>query len=333
MDYAVYLGGGSTVIYKKGEGIVLNEASKIAFTRAGKDGADIRVAAAGDAAVRMTDRAGGNFFVESVVSGGRITDVAVCKTFLKEIFDKIDKRHGRASALFCIPCSLSPDELDCYRQSAYGAGFSQVEFVPAVIASAVGIGFDADRASAGLSVFIDEGGTDVAAISCGSIIAGGSVAFGGATATEAVKEYLEKKHKIVLSYSAAEAARLECQTLLANDEVSFKIKGHDGESGEVREVWFNGTECYKILTSIYGRIAKAVNLVIEQCTAEIINDIKDNGVYVGGDASLPTGLREYLTAGAGVNIVMCTDGINSAVAGMRVLLNDDALIKKIVKVN
>ena len=328
----MYLGSGRTVVYKKNEGIVLNEATCIAYQRVGKKNDKLYVVAVGDTAKRMQDRTDEQVIVASPVVACRIVDVELCKEYFKEVIKKIGGVWNK-TALFCIQCSLSAVELDSYKSVAYSGGFTGVEFIPSVVASAIGNGFDIRGATACMSVHIGEGGTDIAAISFGGILAGGSIADGGATATEAVLAFVEKKHKISISERVAKIAKDECQTLLLNNEVSYKMKGFDMETGSVHEVWFNGTDCYKVLLPVYGRIVKAVEQVVSECSPEVINDIKVGAMFVGGDGSSPTGLKEFFTTNLDMNVVLDARSTNAAVMGAGMLLNDKELLRKIIRAN
>ena len=333
MDFAVYLGSGRTVVYKKNEGIVLSEATCIAYERVGKKKKEeLRVIAVGDTAKRMQDRTDEQIIVASPVVGCRIVDVELCKMYFQEIIKKIGGVWNK-TALFCIQCSLTSVELDGYKSVAYSAGFTGVEFVPSVVASAIGNGFDIKGATACLSVNIGEGGSDIAAIAFGGIIAGGSITDGGASATEAVRAFIESKHKIGISERIAKIAKDECQTLLLNNEVSYKLKGIDIETGATHEVWFNGVDCYKVILPVYGRIVKAVLQVIAECSPEVAGDIKAGAVFVGGEGSSPSGLREFLTTNLDINVVLDTRSANAVIMGAGMLLNDKELLRKVIRAN
>lgn len=342
MDFAIQLGSASTVIYKKNDGIVLNEATKIAYSRIliGKDRGEknnkykTRVLAFGDAAKRMQDRADKSILVESPVVMGRITNVSLAKKYFAEIFKKVTGSLALSrSCLFCIPCSLSAEELNDLKSVAYSAGIDSVEFIPSVIAGAFAMGADIAGSTASLYVNIGEGGTDIAVITYAGVLAGGSIEDGGAVATKAVHEYIENKFKITISERVAEQAKIECATLLLNNEISFKVKGVDAETGTPKEIWFTGIDCYKVMLPIYSRIAKAILQICNECSPDVINDLKTGGIYIGGGASSPTGLREFMTMNLDMNVVLNADSVNAVIIGAGRLLNDKVLLKKIIRAN
>lgn len=343
MDFAVQLGSASTVIYKKNDGIILNQATKIAYTRtlvSKKDRGEkynkykIRVLAVGDAAKRMQDRSATSVLIESPVVMGRIADVSLAKRYFAEILKKVTGTLALSrNCLFCIPCSLSPEELNNLKSVAYSAGVDSVEFIPNAIAGAFAMGADIAASAASMYVNIAEGGTDIAVITYAGILAGGSIDDGGSVATKAVHEYIENKFKISISERVAEQAKVECATLLLNNEVSFKVKGVDIETGSPKEVWFTGIDCYKVMLPIYSRIAKAILQIFNECSPDVINDLRAGAVYIGGGASSPTGLREFMTMNLDMNVVLNADSVNAVIIGAGRLLNDKMLLKKIIKTN
>ena len=336
------LGSGRTVIYKRNDGIVLNEASKIAFTREfiGKEKPGKarkfknNILAVGEAARKMQDRSGPEVFFESPVVGGKIADLPLAKKFFTDILKKISGNLALSrSCLFCVPCSLNAAEINDYKSVAYGAGADDLEFIPNVIAGAIALGADVSGATAVMYVNIGESGTDIAVITFAGILAGGTIDDGGAAATKAVHEYIQSKYKITISEKTAEQAKVECATLLLNNEISYKVKGVDSETGLLKEIWFTGMDCYKVLLPIYSRIAKAILQVCNECSPDVCNDLKTGAVYIGGGASGPTGLREFMTMNLDMNVVLNADSVNAVIIGAGRLLNDKQLLKKIIKAN
>ena len=360
------LGSASTVIYKRNDGIVLNEATKIAFTRTlpkqkeakqtrkpksevkklkseikkekkkanAKNKAKIRVIAVGEKAKKMQDRSGHDVLIESPVAMGKVVDVPLAKKYFTQIFKKVtgSLALGR-TCLFCVPCSLTADEICDFKSVAYVAGVDSVEFIPNVIAGAYAMGADITGSAAVMYVNIGEGGTDIAVITYAGILAGGSIDDGGAVATKAVHEYIESKFKISISERMAEQAKIECATLLLNNEISFKVRGVDTENGTPKEIWFTGVDCYRVLLPIYSRIAKAILQVLNECSPDVVGDLKNGAIYIGGGASSPTGLREFMTMNLDMNVVLNADSVNAVIIGAGRLLSDKELLKKIVKAN
>jgi rod shape-determining protein MreB len=271
MDFAAVLYDDSTIICKKGQGIVFNDAAGFS------------------AAFKM-----------------------VSTPLLR-------------SCLFCIPCSLSEDELaNSYKKIANAANVTDTEFIPSVLATAIGLGYNPEGGGACLSVDMSEHGTDIAIINGCEVISGGTIDDGLNSAVYDIKQYLEQKHGTDIDLAVAKLAFIETATLLLNDEVSFKID----EVG-----YFTGIDCYRVIYPHYTRIAKAILKALEECPEDVRINIKKEDVYIGGVGTQVTGLREFLANTLDVPVVIARDSINAAINGAGRLLTNDKLIKKIVACN
>lgn len=329
MDYAVLLGTSSAVIYKREDGIVLNEANCITTMR---DGRKIKIIGVGNAAKYQQEKYEHRAMTEPPINGGRIANLDKAKMFFDELYKKVRTPLGRR-AVFCVPCSLTAEERGAFKCVGDEAGLTQVDFLPAPVSSAFELGGDLESSAALLSVVISQSGTDIAVISNGSIIQGGSIEESGAYATAAVKDYIENAFKISITDDMAERAKTETATLLLNDETSFKVQGLTFDDGSPCVAEFTGEDCYKVLHPIYGRIVRAVLQVVSGCPAEIQSELKKGTVYVGGGASSVMGLREFLSVHLDMNVVLNANSVNAPIMGLGKLLSHEKLLKKLIKSN
>jgi len=169
MDFAVYMGDEKTVIYKRGQGIVLNEPTLAAVKEGGK------VVGLGKAAERYIGQDG--IIIETPIINGCIDDAALAGAFFSNLWQRVSGQNIaiRRRCVFCIPSSISSDQLNEYKTAVYSAGVADAEFIPAVIASAVGLGYDVYSQDTVISVVIENQIADIAAIKLGEIIAGGTI--------------------------------------------------------------------------------------------------------------------------------------------------------------
>jgi len=305
MDYAVYLGDRNIAIYKKGQGIVLNKSSVI------------------------ND--------EYPIVGGRISNIEFASKLIKDSFKSLGVGltvYSKTKVLFCVPCSLEGTEIADYKRAVYCSGVPNAEFVPAVVAGALGNGYKLNDGVC-LSIHIGEGGTDIAVIANGGIVVGGSISEGGLETTTELAKYMEEKHKICVNERAIEIARNEVQTLLLNNEISYKVTGVDPESGVSKQFWLTGIESYDVVMPIYSKIVKASKQILAELPREIIEKIENDGlsVYVGGECSNVTGLREFLMANLDMNIAVDVHSINSSINGAGALLDNQTFLKQILSLN
>ena len=141
-DLSIDLGTANTLIYVKGQGIVLDEPSVVAIrqdrNRAGKS-----VAAVGHAAKQMLGRTPGNISAIRPMKDGVIADFYVTEKmlqhFIKQVHDNsVLKPSPRV--LVCVPCGSTQVERRAIKESALGAGAREVYLIDEPMAAAIGAG-------------------------------------------------------------------------------------------------------------------------------------------------------------------------------------------------
>jgi rod shape-determining protein MreB len=163
VNFAVYLGEEKTLIYKRGQGIVLNEPSVIA--RVGG-----RTVAYGRAALKYLNVDGVTF--NSPIYRSCIQSTAEAAAFIAEMCKKV---HGIVECLFCIPSCLTTAELNDYKTAIYSSGINDAAFVPVTVASAFGFGYEITNKQPVLSVVTEGEFADITVIRGGEIIDGGAL--------------------------------------------------------------------------------------------------------------------------------------------------------------
>ncbi|MDR0461863.1 MAG: rod shape-determining protein [Christensenellaceae bacterium] len=163
MDFAVFIGEEKTLIYKKGQGIVLNEPSIIAVT-------DGKVTAVGKTALQFLDRPDTVF--KQVIRQGALINVEHSSVFVAAMLKKVGTM---CDCLVCIPSSLDQNALNDYKTAVYTAGVADATFIPSVIASAYHAGFKLGAKTEFLSVITDGESADMAVLCGPEIIDGGTL--------------------------------------------------------------------------------------------------------------------------------------------------------------
>jgi len=325
MDLAITLGTSNTVIMRRGHGIVLNQATTIAYTRDRKG--KTRIVAVGDDAKRMIGKAAPEVILCNPVSNGRIVDLDAARLLMREFSKTIGTRR---SALFTRISSLTQSELDMFKATAYGA-YYHVEFVPATVAAAINAGYSPVDATSCLTVLITDDAVDINVLSFGAIVHGGTINQGVAMMTDTLSASIKKKHNIIISRKNAEDAMTECATLLLNDKTEFIIEGIEPETNIAREIILTGDDCREVLTPIYEKIVKGIKSVLAECSPDILSDIRHGNFLIGGSGAQLRGLPEFIIRELDINPEIIP--VNAATLGAGKLLHNPALLKKIITAN
>jgi len=331
MDFAIQIQSDRTIVYQRDRGIVLNEATCIAFTRGDKG--KINVFAIGNEAQKLEEGEVTNVRVMRPLIHGRVTEVAIAQAFFREIYKKIEGVR-RPKALFIIPSSLTTEELLQYKEMIYAAPLHQAYFIPAVIPMAIELGYDLDSSRAALAVNISEDSCDIVIINRLGIINGGTIEEGGAYMNRLVKEYIAQKYDLEVGTRVAREARLATQTLtIGGDHVSFRMNGVHKSTAQLREEIFTCDDARSVLLPVYARLVKVIKKILVATNPDIVKDVVDGGVFVGGDSSCLNGLQEMLGKEIEIKINMSERGNLAALTGAAKMLDDLQLIKMIVAAN
>ena len=124
-DLSIDLGTANTLIFARGQGIVLNEPSVVAIRQERGAGGSKSIAAVGNDAKLMLGRTPGHINAIRPLKDGVIADFRVTEKMLQYFIQKAhENRFMRPSprVLVCVPCGSTPVERRAIRESAQGAG-------------------------------------------------------------------------------------------------------------------------------------------------------------------------------------------------------------------
>ncbi len=127
-DMAIDLGTANTLVYVKGQGIVLNEPSVVAII---EEKGKKSVLAVGDEAKTMLGRTPGNITAIRPLRDGVIADFIVTEEMIKYFIKKVHKRKAFANprVLVCVPTGSTPVERKAIQDSALAAGAIRVQLI------------------------------------------------------------------------------------------------------------------------------------------------------------------------------------------------------------
>src|SRR5207248_8726010 len=177
-DIAIDLGRANTLVYVKGEGIVLNEPSVVAITTVnGRN----QVLAVGDEAKLMLGRTPGNIQAIRPLRDGVIADFEAAEEMIRHFIRKAQIRRGlfNPQIIICVPSGSTAVERRAIREAAESAGARRVFLIEEPMAAAIGAGLPVTEPTASMIVDIGGGTTEVAVLSLGGIVYARSVRVGG----------------------------------------------------------------------------------------------------------------------------------------------------------
>ena len=124
-DIAIDLGTANTIIWIKGEGIVLNEPSVVA-----RNIVDDKIIAVGEEAKQMLGRTNPKIETIRPLKDGVIADYKMTDAMIQGFMRKISRsRISRPRIVICIPSGVTDVEQRSVRESAEHANASEVHLI------------------------------------------------------------------------------------------------------------------------------------------------------------------------------------------------------------
>ena len=171
-DLAIDLGTANTLIYVRDCGIVLDEPSVVSIRHEGGPQGKKTIQAVGHEAKAMLGKVPGNIEAIRPMKDGVIADFTVTEQMLKQFIKMVHPRSVLKPSpriIICVPCGSTQVERRAIRESALGAGASEVYLIEEPMAAAIGSGLPVSDASGSMVVDIGGGTTEVGVISLGGI--------------------------------------------------------------------------------------------------------------------------------------------------------------------
>ena len=166
-DIAIDLGTANTLVYVRGQGVVLNEPSIVAV-----DTRDGRPVAVGYEAKRMLGRTPGHIKSVRPLKDGVIADFEICEKMLRYFIQQIHtSKWSKPRMVICVPAGITGVEQRAVQDAAEYAGARKpVHIIEEPMAAAIGSGIAVHEPAGNMIVDIGGGTTEVAVISLGGIV-------------------------------------------------------------------------------------------------------------------------------------------------------------------
>jgi len=311
-DMAVDLGTANTVVYVRGEGIVLFEPSVVAIDDTTGD-----VHAVGAEAKRMIGRTPASIRAIRPLRDGVIADFEVTESMLRHF---IRQTHGNRfpypRVIICVPSGITDVEERAVEEATLAAGARQACLIDEPMAAAIGADLPIDEATGNLVVDIGGGTTEVAVISLGSIVVSRSIRVGGYEMDDAIVAFARREYNVLIGPESAEEIKLEIGS--ARDvglDGTAELRGRDMATGLVKRVDVTAAEVRRALERPVLQIVDAVRDTLERTPPELAADITSRGVVLAGGGSLLRGLDELLRQETGLPVHQVDDPLTCVAIG------------------
>ena len=317
-DLAIDLGTANTLIYMRDRGIVLDEPSVVAIRQDGTSGKKT-ILAVGHEAKAMLGRVPGNIQAIRPMKEGVIADFTITEQMLKQFIKMVHETKFLKPSpriIICVPCGSTQVERRAIRESALGAGASQVFLIEEPMAAAIGAGLPVTEASGSMVIDIGGGTTEVGVMSLGGMVYKWSVRVGGDKFDDAITNYIRRNYGMLIGEQTAELIKKTIGSAFPGSEVrEMEVKGRNLSEGIPRSFTVTSNEILEALSDPLNQIVIAVKSALEQTPPELASDIAERGMMLTGGGALLRDLDRLLLEETGLPVHVADDPLTCVARG------------------
>ncbi len=311
-DLAIDLGTANTLVYAKGEGIVLNEPSVIALNNISHE-----VLAMGRDAWQMVGRTPG--YIEAVrpLRQGAITDYDITQRMIRLLLQRVGvSRLNRPKVLICVPSAITEVEKRAVTEAARRAGAAQAQLIDQPMAAAIGAGLPVHEPIGSMVVDIGGGTSETALISLGGTVALEAIRVGGFDFDAAIQTFIRREHGIAVGERTAEEIKIAVGSAAPTvDEFRVEVRGREIMSGLPKTIILTPGEVRHAIEDLVNSICKSVVACLGLAPAELAQDVIRQGIHLVGGGGLLRGLDQRLSRATGVPVYVVDAPLECVVLG------------------
>lgn len=326
-DMGIDLGTASTLVYVKGQGIVLCEPSVVAIEKGTN-----HVLAVGEEAKRMLGRTPGSIVAIRPMKDGVIADFEITEAMLRYFINKVHNRRVlvRPRMVIAIPSGITEVEKRAVKDSAERAGAREVYLVEEPIAAAIGVGLPIQEPAGNMIIDVGGGTTEMAVVSLSDVVYSKSIRIGGDEMDDAIIQHLRKTYNLLIGERTAEEIKIKIGSAYPlEEEMTMEVRGRDLVAGLPKTVTISSEEVREALTEPIAAIVEAVRITLERTPPELSADLIERGMILAGGGSLLRGLDKLLSEQTGLPVHIAEDPITAVALGTGMVLSEIKYLKKV----
>jgi len=331
-DMAIDLGTANTLVYVKGQGIVLNEPSVVALINQNGQRVPYEF---GNEAKLMLGRTPADITASRPLKDGVIADFKGAEEMIKHFIRTVHKRSSFTGPMIiiCVPSGSTPVERRAIQDAAESAGAREVWLIEEPMAAAIGAGLPVTEPTGSMIVDIGGGTTEVAVLSLGGIVYAQSARVGGDMMDQAIVSYIRRYHNLLIGEATAEEIKKNIGAACipeSGDGPEMSIKGRDLINGVPKEIVLNRRQVAESLQEPVVQVVDAVKEALELTPPELSSDIVDRGVVMTGGGSLLTDFDKVMRRATGLPVLVAADSLNCVAMGTGKVLEEPEKFKHVL---
>ena len=324
-DIAIDLGTANTLVFVRGEGIVVSEPSVVAV-----DTLTGAVLAVGEEAQRMIGRTPATITAVRPLRHGVIADFEVTEAMLRHFMARVhSSRHARPRVMMCAPSGITDVEQRALTEACLAAGARSVHLIEEPLAAAIGAGLAIEEPRANVVVDVGGGTSEVAVMSLGGIVVSRSLRVGGYDLDDAAAAWLRSRHGLAIGETTAERVKLDVGSVAPDrSDAQCEVNGRDPVSGLPRQVFMSSDAMRQALEDRVAEIIVAVKAALEETPPELASDVSQRGIVLAGGGALLRGFAERVEHETNVRSRLADSPLTCVAQGAGQALDEIELLER-----
>jgi rod shape-determining protein MreB len=323
-DMGMDLGTCNTLVYVRGEGIVLSEPSVVAVKK-GTNKVLLDGKAVGATAKEMIGKTPGNIVAVRPMRNGVIADFDVTEALISYFIQKVHNRKFgiMPRVVIAVPSGITGVEKRAVINSAERAGARQVFVVEEPMAAGIGAGLPMLDPIGNMIVDIGGGTTEVAVLSLGGIVAARSVRIAGDEFDNAIMQHLRRAYNLQIGEQTAERIKIDVGSLYPlEQELTLEVSGRDVMAMMPRKVTITSEEIREAMKEPFDAIIHAVKECLEETPPELAADLTERGITMAGGGSLIRGIDSAIRKEIDVPVRISEDPLTCVARGTGLVIEN-----------
>ena len=298
-DLAIDLGTANTLVYARGEGIVLNEPSVIALNSQSNE-----VLAIGSDAWQMIGRTPSHIVAVRPLRKGAITDFDVTQRMIRLVLERVGvSRFNRPRVVICVPSAITAVERRAVTEAARRAGASDAQLIEQPVAAAIGANLPINEPLGNMVVDVGGGTSESAILSLGGVVALEAIRVGSFDIDAAIQAFVRREYGIAIGERTAEDIKLTIGSAAPTpNEVRAEVRGRELMSGLPKTIVLTPEEIRSAIDEPVSAIVDSVLSCISQAPPELSQDLIVQGIHLVGGGGMLRGLDLRLSDETKVNV-------------------------------
>ena len=311
-DLAIDLGTANTLVYAKGQGIVLNEPSVIALNQQTGD-----VLAMGQEAWQMIGRTPGYIVAVRPLRQGAITDFDVTQRMIRLLLQRAGvSKFNRPRVVICVPSAITEVERRAVTEAARRTGAADAQLIEQPMAAALGAYLPVNEPLANMIIDVGGGTSETALISLGGVVALEAVRVGSFDIDAAIQAFIRREYGIAIGERTAEEIKVAIGSAWpVQEEVKAEVRGRDLMSGLPKTVILSPAEVREAIAEPVNSIVDSVIACLGEAPPELAHDLILRGVHLVGGGGMLKGLAHRLAEETDIPVTLVDQPLEAVVMG------------------